>query len=298
MNLRDLIQRRERLLLDGAMGTQLTTLGSENPGGQDNLFHPEMVLAAHAAYAACGCDILTTNTLTMNSIFLLHSRLEIDVREVNIAGVKLAREVIGREGFLLGDMSSTGQLLAPYGNGVLAEFSNAFEQQASILAEAGVDGFIVETVFDLKEAVCALEACRKVAPELPALATMSFSTAAKGGRTIMGNSVEECVVELSRAGAAAIGANCGKIAPVEMAAIVKRMSAMTSLPIIAQPNAGKARLEGGGTLFDMSPDAFAEGAIECVLSGASIIGGCCGTSPDHVSQLAQRLRAFTDCSFA
>jgi len=289
MGLSNLIDDKKVVLLDGAMGTQLAALGSENPGGQDNLLNPDMVLSVHTAYATCGCDMLTTNTLTMNRIFIEHAKLGIDVREVNTAGVRLARQVIGYERLLLGDMSSTGQLAEPYGSYTLAQFSEAFEEQAAVLAEAGVDGFIVETMYDIREAVCAVKACRKVARRLPVLATVSFATTADGGKTMMGNSVEECVKGLSKAGATAIGANCGNVDPVETAGIIKEMSSLTKLPLIAQPNAGKPRLEGGRTVFDMSPSVFASGVMECIRNGAKIVGGCCGTSPEHISQLAQRM---------
>ncbi|MBN1875330.1 MAG: homocysteine S-methyltransferase family protein [Anaerolineae bacterium] len=288
MNLNDFLTRETPILLDGAMGTQLELAGLEM-GGQNNLTHPEAVLAIHNAYAACGVDILITNTLTMNRIYIETHNLGIDVRAVNQVGVQLAKAAAAEGVYVLGDLSATGKLLEPYGDLAEATAYTAFQEQANILAEAGVDGFIIETVFDLQEALCALRACKRVAADLPALVTLAFQTPKRGGRTLMGNSAKDCARVLTEAGASAVGANCGDLTPSETAAVITEMRAVTSLPILVQPNAGKPRLVEGKTVFDMTPEAFATGITDCLAAGAHLVGGCCGTSPAHIHAIADLL---------
>ena len=221
-------------MLDGAMGTQLGRDGLEG-GGQNNLVHPEVVLEIHRAYARCGCHVLITNTLTMNRIYIETHHVGVDVQAVNRAGAQLAKQAADERQYVLGDISSTGQLLEPYGTYTESAFYDAFKEQAEILAEGGVDGFIIETMFDLREALCALRACKDVA-SLPVIVSMAFTTETKEGRTIMGNSAEECARKLTDAGADAVGANCGDLDPSQMAAVVSLLRSATSLPILAEPN--------------------------------------------------------------
>jgi 5-methyltetrahydrofolate--homocysteine methyltransferase len=280
MLLAEFLVSRAPILFDGAMGTQLAAAGLEM-GGQNNLSHPDQVLAVHRGYVAAGCHLLITNTLTMNRIYIETHGVGVDVREVNLAGVRLARAATTGGQFILGDLSSTGALLAPHGDYSEARFEEAFREQAACLAEGGVDGFSVETMFDLREALCAVRACREVS-WLPVLATIAFRTPQRGGRTIMGDRAADCAVRLAGAGASAVGANCGDLSPLEMAAVVAEMRAACALPVIAQPNAGKPELIGERTVFRMGPAEFAEGITACLRSGASLVGGCCGTTPEHI----------------
>ncbi len=272
------------ILLDGAIGTELDKRGLMGRAG-NNLDAPEVVLEIQRAYAACGCDALTTNTLTMNRIFIETHNLDISVHDVNRAGVELARRAAGQGRYVLGNVSSTGQLLEPYGTYKESQFYEAFKEQAGILAESGVDGFLIETVFDLREAMCALRACKENF-SLPVIVSIAFSTIDNGGRTMMGDSVEQCAANLTEAGADVIGANCGDLDPAQMAVIVSLFRSTTTLPIIAQPNAGKPRLVEDKTLFDMAPEPFAAGIAECLGAGARLVGGCCGTSPEHIRAVA------------
>lgn len=286
MDFLEFIKAQKIILLDGAMGSQLIKRGSQ--AGVSNITNPDMVLEIHRGYAQCDCHALITNTLTMNRIYIETHSLDIGVREVNIAGVELAKQAAGENQYVLGNLSSTGQMLEPYGTYKESDFYENFREQAEILAEGGVDGFIIETVFDLREALCALRACKAVA-SLPVIVAMSFSTPEKGGRTIMGNSVEQIAKAVTDAGAEAVGANCGELSPAEMSVVISHFSTATSLPIIAEPNAGKPRLVAGKTHFDMDPDTFAEGIALCVGSGARIVGGCCGTTPEHICATAARI---------
>lgn len=283
----DLIRTDNKILLDGAMGTELDKHGlvSQN---HNNLANPEVVLEIHRAYAQCGCHILTTNTLTMNRIYIETHHLNIGVKEVNQIGAQLARQAAGENHYVLGDISSTGQLLLPYGSYKESQFYDAFKEQAGVLAEGRVDGFIIETMFDLQEALCALRACKDDF-SLPVIVSMAFTTEMRGGRTIMGNSAEECAIRLTGSGADVIGANCGDLDPSQMAVVVSLLKSATSLPILAQPNAGKPKLVNNRTVFGMGPKDFVAGIAKCLHAGAHLVGGCCGTSPEHIRTLANLL---------
>lgn len=284
MNLADFIATRSPILLDGAMGTQLAVAGLEM-GGQNCVSHPDDVLSVHKQYSDLGCDILTTNTLTMNRISVETHRVGIDVKEVNLSGAKLARTAAVSGQYVLGDISSTGKLLEPYGEYSEEQFYATFREQAEYLLAGGVDGFIVETMIDLREALCAVRACRDVS-SLPVLATLSFQTADKGGRTVMGNLAGESARLLAEAGAQAVGVNCGNIDPHEASLIISMMKYAVDIPLVAQPNAGKPRLVDDRTVFDMTPKDFADGIAECIAAGATLVGGCCGTSPEHIRCVA------------
>jgi len=303
MNLSKRLKSHVIILLDGAMGTQLDKRGLMSRG-RNNLDAPEAVLEIHREYAKCGCHALTTNTLTMNNIFIETHNVGVDVQDVNRAGAELARQAAENNQYVLGDMSSTGQLLEPYGTYKESQFYDTFKEQAEVLAEAGVDGFIIETMFDLREALCALRACKDNF-SLPVIVSIAFATEAKGGRTIMGNSAEECAKSLADAGADVIGANCGDLEPTQMAVVVSLLRSATTLPILAQPNAGKPKLvdnltvfemapadfaEGIAlTVFEMAPADFAEGIAKCSRAGAHLVGGCCGTTPEHIRAVANIL---------
>lgn len=288
MNLAEALQAKDLILLDGAMGTQLDKHGLM-ARGRNNLDAPEAVLRIHREYAQCGCHALTTNTLTMNRIYIETHNVGVSVRDVNRAGAELARQAAGKKLYVLGDISSTGQLLEPYGTYKESQLYDSFKEQAEILAEAGVDGFIIETMFDLREAMCALGACKENFA-LPVMVSIAFATETDGARTIMGNSAAQCATSLTEAGADAVGANCGELDPTQMAQVVSLLRSATTLPVLAQPNAGRPKLVDGRTVFEMPPEVFADGILECLHAGATLVGGCCGTTPEHIRAVAARLR--------
>jgi len=287
MKLSEFIESKDIILLDGAMGTQLAISGLEM-GGHNNVTHPQQVLDIHREYVACGCDILITNTLSMNRIYIETHQLGITVEEVNIEGVRLAKSAAGSQKYILGDISSTGKLLAPYGDLAEEDAYKAFFEQASALAKGGVDGFIIETMIDLREALCALQACKAAAP-LPIMTSMAFAGSHNGGRTVMGNSARECANALTKEGVVAIGANCGDLGPNQMASVIAALRKETSLPILSMPNAGTPKLIDNQTVFDLSPEDFASGIGDCIQAGARLVGGCCGTTPAHIRAVKNRL---------
>lgn len=287
MDLLTFIKNQKIFLFDGAMGTQLDKRGLMS-SGRNNLDAQEAVLEIHREYSRCGCDALTTNTLTMNRVYIETHNVGVDVREVNKAGAELAKQAADDHQYVLGDISSTGQMLEPYGTYKEAQFYDAFREQAEILAESGVDGFVIETMFDLNEALCALDACKDNF-SLPVIVSIAFTTETKGGRTIMGNSAQQCAKSLTDAGADVIGANCGDLDPTQMSVVVSLLKSVTTLPILAQPNAGKPKLIDNQTVFKMAPVPFAAGVEGCISAGACLVGGCCGTTPEHIRALADML---------
>jgi len=285
----NLLQTKPVVLLDGAMGTELDKKGLMGRGTA-NLDSPDAVLEIHQAYSRCGCDALTTNTATMNRIYIETHNVGVSVEEVNRAGVQLADRATGCSQFVLGNMSATGQLLQPYGTSTETQFCEAFREQARILADAGVDGFLIETMYDLREAVIALHACKDVS-SLPAIISIAFQIEDKGGRTMMGDTAEQCARQLTEAGADVVGANCGDLDPTQTAVVVGLLKDATDLPILAQPNAGRPRLVGDKAVFDLAPGPFAEGIAQCIAAGARIVGGCCGTGPEHIRAVAELIHA-------
>jgi len=287
MNFSEFLTTQNIVLLDGAIGTELDKRGIMGRA-RNNLDSPKIVLEIQKEYAQCGCHAITTNTLTMNRIYIETHNVGVSVQDVNRAGAELARQAVENNQYILGDISSTGQLLEPYGTYKEKQFYDAFKEQAEILAESGVDGFIIETVFDLREAACAVRACRDNLT-LPVIASIAFQTETKGARTIMGDTAEKCAQVLADAGADVIGANCGDIDPAQMAKVVSLLRPATKLPILAQPNAGMPELIDSQTVFKMAPAHFAEGIAECLKAGARIVGGCCGTTPEHICAVAGML---------
>ena len=173
MDLSTFLTNQDTILLDGAMGTQLAMRGL-NMGGQTNLTNPGVVLDIHKKYSQSGCHILITNTFTMNRIYIETHNVGVNVREVNLSGAKLARLAADKDQYVLGDISTTGKLLEPYGDFPESLVYEAYKEQAGLLAEGGVDGFIIETMLDLREALCALHACKEIS-SLPVIVSLAFS---------------------------------------------------------------------------------------------------------------------------
>ncbi len=284
MDFYNFLKSNKAIILDGAMGTELDKRGVL--GRCDaNLTHPEIVAEIHLEYFNAGSQAVITNTFPMSRIYIETHKIKVDIAEVNRAGAQLARSAVGDNGYVLGDLGSTAQLLEPYGTYKEKDIYDTFKEQASLLAENGVDAFIIETMFDLREALCALRACKDTS-SIPVIASMAFQTETKGGRTMMGNSAEECATKLTEEGADAVGTNCGELDPAQMAKIVSIFKESTSLPVLAEPNAGKPKLEKE-KVFYMEPETFAAGVLECYRAGARLIGGCCGTTPQHIKTLTE-----------
>jgi 5-methyltetrahydrofolate--homocysteine methyltransferase len=277
------LQQGQLLIFDGAMGTQLEERGM-HPGPECNIKAPDVVADVHQSYIAAGANVLITNTLTANRLALERSGEADLVKDYNINGVKICKEVAGDNAYVAGDMSSTGQFLEPYGDYTETQFHEVFSEQAMLFAEAGVDLIIIETMTDLNETIVAIKAC-KDSTTLPIIASMSFDPGAGGPRTMMGNDVESCVRRMIDADVDIIGSNCGGITPEQMSELIAQMRQLTDKPLIAEPNAGLPELINGRAQFNLPPEEFAAGVIKCVEAGALLVGGCCGTTPAHIAAL-------------
>lgn len=277
---------KRTLVLDGAMGTMLQTRGMQ-PGDCPewlNITNPEAVKEVHQLYVQSGADIIQTNTFGASRYKLREYGLESRVQEIIHAAVKLARETAENETLVAVSMGPTGLLSAPYGEASFDDFYLAFAEQAKAAEEAGADIISLETMSDLQEIRAALIAAKENT-SLPVLAQMTF----ENGRTVMGTDPTTAAVVLEALGADAIGANCSG-GPAELLEVLQEMAAVTSLPLVVQPNAGLPKLVDGCTVFDLTPEVMADYAVKLWQTGAWIIGGCCGTTPEHIQAISQVLK--------
>jgi 5-methyltetrahydrofolate--homocysteine methyltransferase len=273
---------RAPILGDGAMGTMLQQEGL--PIGQPpdllNLECPEIVTGVHARYREAGCDYLETNTFGANRIKLSTQGLEARLSEIIARGVDLARGAAGETCLVAGSVGPTGTLLEPYGDTPLDQVRAAFGETGMAMDRAGVDFFLVETMTDLNEAVAAIEAIKAVSRR-PIVATAVFSQGRKGFRTLMGNAAADAAAAMVAAGATLVGTNCCS-GMAEAAGIMEAMVAGSAAAVVAQPNAGIPRVEGDRLVYPQSPQAMGEGVPRLLAAGVRMIGGCCGTTPEHI----------------
>jgi methionine synthase I (cobalamin-dependent) len=277
--------RTELTIGDGATGTMLDAFGCD-PGAHEswNLDHPDQVRQVAAAYVDAGADLVETNTLCANRIALTRHGLADKVREICAAAVRLAREGVKGQALVAGSVGALGALLEPLGTLTVEEAQEAFRETTAALAEAGADLLFIETFTALDEARIAVEAA--AATGLPIVACLSYGP---GGKTIMGVSPAAAAESLAAAGADVVGANCGTLTFEQMEGVLAAYRAATDLPLAIVSNAGTPELIGGRTVFSATPAAFAEHMVRCANQGAQLVGGCCGTTPDHIRALAQRL---------
>lgn len=288
MDVWELISGDRPAFLDGAMGTELMKRGLKvgDPPELWNLENPEEVLEVQRAYVEAGAQVVLTNTFGGNRPKLGRAGMEEKLEEVNRRAVEIAREASGGRALVAGNLGPTGEFVEPYGTLSEEDLYRAFREQAEVLASSGVDLFVVETMSDLREVEAAVRACREFG--LPVAASMSFEPA-DGFRTIMGVKPGEAAMALEEAGADIIGTNCGGISPEEMAEVVAEMGKATERPILAEPNAGRPELVGGRAVYKLSPEEFVEGMRKVARAGAKLLGGCCGTTPEHIRLLVMRL---------
>lgn len=278
--------KRLPIICDGAVGTELYARSGRADICLDhlNLIDPDLVRGVHRDYISAGAGIIETNTFGANRLRLAGHDLSGLVREINLAGAMLAKEEAGGKALVAGSVGPTGKLLEPYGPVAVEDAESAFAEQAEALREGGVDVIFVETMADLSEAAAAVRAAKETG--LPVVAQMSF---AQEGRTMMGVDAASAVRALEDLGADAVGANCGT-GFHDMLSVVVEMVAVAKRPVIAQPNAGFPQLVDGRMVYRSSPAYLAQYARQFVDIGVSIIGGCCGTTPEHIRAIAADLR--------
>ena len=250
-----------------------------------NLTAPAVVAHIHQAYVSAGAELVETNTFGANPVRLARCGLEEQALEIKRQGVGIAREAVGEQALVLGAIGPLGELLEPYGDISPQTARAAFTLQAEAFAQAGADACIVKTMADLTEACLAVEAA--VACGLPVIAQMSYEAS---GRTFMGVDPLQAASRLAEAGACVIGANCS-VGPEQMLTVIKTLREHTPLPISALPNAGLPTVTGTVTQWPLKPTEFAQWGLQLLGAGASLIGGCCGTTPEHIGALAKALRS-------
>ena len=274
-------------IFDGAMGTMLQAGGLKAGACPElmNVESPEVVKKIHRAYIEAGSTIITTNTFGASSLKLAHYGLENRVRELNFAAVKIAKEVAGDKVKVAGDIGPTGKFIEPLGDLTFDDAYKVFYEQARALAEAGADFLIIETCIDIQEMRATLLAA-KDACNLPIICQLSYS---EDGRTVTGTDPQSAAVILDAMGASVIGVNCS-LGPEQLVPIVKILAENSRVPVSVQPNAGMPYLEDGKTKFPMDAKTFGSWGIKLVEAGATYLGGCCGTTPDHIKELALNVK--------
>jgi len=277
------------LLGDGAMGTQLY----ENGVGYDRCFdalnveRADLVARVHEAYIAAGAELIETNTFGANRFRLAEHGLADQAAEIAERGARIARsaaDAAPHKVWVCGSIGPTGAALEPAGSTARGEVRAAFAEQAAALERGGADVLMVETMRDLSEAMLALEAAR-AQTELPVFVLLTFES---DGHMADGTSPEDAALAIEGAGADAVGANCST-GPAPMLDVVVRMAAVAGIPLVAMPNAGLPKLVGGRYIYTSSPAYMADRAARMVDAGVSLVGGCCGTSPEHIAAIRRAL---------
>ena len=284
------------LLADGAMGTVLYSRGIFINRCYDelNLSDPSLILSVHEEYLQAGAEILETNTFGANRFRLSRHGLAAKVSEINTAGVRVARQAVEHlkekqagTAWVAGAVGPLGVRLEPLGKTGLDEARAAFAEQIGALAGAGVDFLVIETMPALNEAHEALEAAREVAPELPVLVMVTVDDESN---CLDGCSPAQAAALLSEWGAGAVGVNCST-GPATVLTAIEAMRKATTLPLAAMPNAGMPRAVEGRNIYLCSPEYMASFARKAINAGVQVVGGCCGTTPNHIRAMRSAMRA-------
>lgn len=281
-------------VLDGAMGTQLIARGVEAGRCNDwlNVELPNMVLDVHKAYIDAGSDAIITNTFGANRYALGRHGCADKAFAINKAGAQVARKAAGEGRYVLGDVGPTGDFLEPLGMLKRDEVHEAFAEQVKGLREGGVDGLIIETMTAIEELEVAIEAAKSAGGGLPVLASMSFDKGGAGFRTMMGVDVATAVSRMIALGVDIVGFNCGTCTLDEYVELAKAYvaAARGKVPVFAEPNAGKPELLDGRAVYKVTPEEFAAACGKIRDAGVHILGGCCGSTPQHIGAVAKSLK--------
>ncbi|MFC1544751.1 homocysteine S-methyltransferase family protein [Gemmatimonadota bacterium] len=290
----EMVRERRMLLTDSAMGTMMERAGlisgqqcgelwNVDPGGRSK------VLDIHRANVEAGSDIVIANTFGANSIKLAHYGLESRTEELNRAGAEIAVEASGGKALVAGDIGPCGEILEDWGGSLSRkQLVAAFTRQVRGLVDGGVQMVALETFMDVEELLCALEAVREVAGDVPVLGSMTFGNTPGGLKTMWGLSPTDAAQRMDSAGVQAVGANCG-MGSEDLLKVAAEMALATELPVAAQPNAGAPEVRDGATVFPESPEQMAGYAVRFKEAGVSILGGCCGSTPEYIAMARSKL---------
>ena len=273
------------ILFDGAMGTQIIQQGLEWGKLQDilNIENLSVIQNILSNYYKAGSDMVQTCTFGSNLLSLKSHNLTEQLELINSKALENCLYARPRQKLVVGDIGPSGSYRPPVGTVDEKEWINGFKSQVEIL-ESGVDVWHVETMVDIKEMQSAITAIKDVSKK-PIMASMTYrNTKRRGFYTLMGDSLEECIDILEDEQVAVIGTNC-TLGAHEMIQLAKDMKELTTRPLLMKPNAGQPRLEGGSVVYDQEPDKFVSDINEMIEAGVKIIGGCCGTTPEHIHKL-------------
>jgi 5-methyltetrahydrofolate--homocysteine methyltransferase len=250
------------------------------------LSHPEVVKDSARRYVEAGAEYVETNPFGATSLKLAMNGLESETEAINYGAVLLTREAAGDTAYVIASCGPTGKMLEPYGDTKPEVLYDSFTKQMGFLRSAGVDCVFVETMIDLEEAKLAVTAAKDVMPDTPVAAMMTFDQTPRGFFTIMGVTAEAAVSGLTEVGADAVGSNCGTGID-QMIELAKEFRGHTVLPLIFQPNAGLPHTKDGKIYYDETPAMMAEKVPALIDAGVSVVGGCCGTTPEHVRAIRE-----------
>ncbi|MGQ9603016.1 MAG: homocysteine S-methyltransferase family protein [bacterium] len=268
---------------DGAMGTMLIENGMKVGDCPErwNIARADVVSEIHRCYIEAGSDFIETNTFGANPLKLAKFALENQTEKIISKAVEIAANQSNGK-MIAGSIGPTGRILEPYGDLSKKEALDAFKRVAVAMESSGIDFFLIETMADIEEALQAVRAVREVSSR-PVVVTMVFSEGPKGYRTMMGSTPVDSAARLIEEGVSIVGTNCCN-GPLQAALIIAEMKKVTDL-LIAQPNAGLPKVEKGRAVYPVDPAEFAKGMLEVIKAGAKIVGGCCGTTPQHIREL-------------
>lgn len=272
------------VLLDGATGSNLMNAGMPRGVSTEQwiIEHKEILIELQRNYIGAGSQIVYAPTFAANRINLETFGLEKKVRELNRQLVMISQEAVEGKAYIAGDITTSGQMLEPRGDMTYERLFQAYQEQVAALAEAGVDLIVAETMLGVEETVVALDAALSVC-DLPVMCTLSLES---DGTALYGGDAVEAVITLQEMGASAVGINCST-GPDRLVSVVANMKNAAKVPIIAKPNAGMPVItESGEVFYDMSSVDFAKHMKNLIKTGAGIVGGCCGTTPDYIRELS------------
>ena len=282
--------KQDGLVLDGGMGSMLIARGLRGGDCAEkwNVDHHEIIQEIHRAYFDAGADVATANTFGASSLKLEKMGIKEGVEIINTEAVKNAKAAAKQGQYVAGDLGPVGEMFSPMGSMTVERAKAIYVHQAGIIEAAGVDLFLIETIFDLNEALTALEAVQAVSSK-PVFCSLTFNQTKRGFFTLMGNPVEASMQQLRDAGAAAVGANCS-LGSDGMIGLAGQIRESVDIPVIIQPNAGMPQTgPDGAALYPEDEILFAGNIKKIKALGVDIVGGCCGTTPAFIQKIRESI---------
>jgi 5-methyltetrahydrofolate--homocysteine methyltransferase len=287
------LRRRDVIVGDGALGTMLMQRGLKSGESPEtyNLAKPEILEEIASLYLEAGAEIVTTNTFGASPLRLRQFSLSEKMEEINRNAVEAVRKAVQGNAYISASVGPSAKMLKPFGDAEPKEVFDSLQRQLSVLLAAGVDIICIETVMDLNEASLAIQAAQSLNADIPIMCTVTFGKTPQGYFTLMGSSVQDAAVKLEKAGVNIIGSNCGNGA-AQMVEIAEEFLQHAHVPVAIQSNAGLPAKTEGGLVYSETPDFVAAKAAELIDLGVQIIGGCCGTTPEHIRAIRKTVDAY------